>query len=115
VLEKFDVTVSQQRIDAMLPFDQRFANYASSRLQSAITGMASVRGVRGNGNRAAFLALSIHDQIAPPTINLDEASPECDLDYVPNTARKMQIRAGLSNSFGFGGTNACVIMKKFEE
>ncbi len=67
------------------------------------------------GIESAFLALSINDQIAPPTINLDEASPECDLDYVPNTARKMEIRAGLSNSFGFGGTNACVVMKKFEQ
>ncbi|MBU0943352.1 MAG: beta-ketoacyl-ACP synthase II [Proteobacteria bacterium] len=67
------------------------------------------------GIEAAFTALSIRDQIAPPTINLQTPSPECDLDYVPNTARKMEIRAALSNSFGFGGTNGVVIMKRFDE
>lgn len=65
------------------------------------------------GIEAVFLALSIRDQIAPPTINLHQPSPECDLDYVPNTARKMSIRYGLSNSFGFGGTNGVVIFKQF--
>ncbi len=65
------------------------------------------------GIEAVFLALSIRDQIAPPTINLHQPSPECDLDYVPNTARKMSIRYGLSNSFGFGGTNGVVIFKRF--
>ena len=65
------------------------------------------------GIEAVFLALSIRDQIAPPTINLYQPSPECDLDYVPNTARKMSIRYGLSNSFGFGGTNGVVIFKRF--
>ena len=65
------------------------------------------------GIEAVFLALSIRDQIAPPTINLHQPSPECDLDYVPNTARKMTIRYGLSNSFGFGGTNGVVIFKQF--
>lgn len=64
------------------------------------------------GIEAVFTALSVYNQIAPPTINLAEPSPECDLDYVPNTARKMNIRAALSNSFGFGGTNAVVAMKK---
>ncbi len=67
------------------------------------------------GIEAVFLALSIRDQIAPPTINLHEPSPECDLDYVPNTARKMKICYGLSNSFGFGGTNGVVIFKQFTE
>jgi 3-oxoacyl-[acyl-carrier-protein] synthase II len=64
------------------------------------------------GIEAVFTALGIYDQIAPPTINLDEPSPECDLDYVPNVARKMNIRAALSNSFGFGGTNAVIALKK---
>ena len=67
------------------------------------------------GIEAAFTALSIRDQIAPPTINLQMPSPECDLDYVPNQARKMEIRAALSNSFGFGGTNGVVIMKRFDD
>jgi len=56
--------------------------------------------------------LAIRDQIAPPTINHEIADPECDLDYVPNTARPMRIDYALSNSFGFGGTNGCLIFKK---
>jgi 3-oxoacyl-[acyl-carrier-protein] synthase II len=66
------------------------------------------------GIEAAFTALSILEQIAPPTLNLQEASPECDLDYVPNKARKMPIRAALSNSFGFGGTNGVIIMQRYD-
>ena len=67
------------------------------------------------GIESVFTALSIKDQIAPPTINQQEASPECDLDYVPNQARKMDIRYALSNSFGFGGTNAVIAMKRFDD
>lgn len=67
------------------------------------------------GIESVFLALSIKDQVIPPTINLENPDPECDLDYVPNTARETLIRAALSNSFGFGGTNAVLVMKKFEE
>lgn len=67
------------------------------------------------GIESVFTALSIYDQIAPPTINLNEPSPECDLDYVPNTARKMEIRNAITNSFGFGGTNGVVAMKRYEE
>jgi len=66
------------------------------------------------GLEAVFTALSLYHQIAPPTINLDTPDPECDLDYVPHVARKMEIRAALSNSFGFGGTNAVLAMKKYE-
>jgi 3-oxoacyl-[acyl-carrier-protein] synthase II len=65
------------------------------------------------GIEAAFTALSIRDQIAPPTMNLQEPSPECDLDYVPNQARKMEIRAAVSNSFGFGGTNGVIVMQRY--
>lgn len=67
------------------------------------------------GIESVFTALSLRDQVAPPTINLHEASPECDLNYTPNETRKMDIRAAISNSFGFGGTNAVVAMKRFEE
>jgi len=63
---------------------------------------------------AAILALAIRDGIAPPTINYNTPDPDCDLDYVPNTARKMEIRAGLSNSLGFGGHNATLCFKKYE-
>jgi 3-oxoacyl-[acyl-carrier-protein] synthase II len=61
---------------------------------------------------AIVTALAIRDQVAPPTINLDNPGPGCDLDYVPNQARQMEIHAALSNSFGFGGTNGTLIFKK---
>lgn len=60
---------------------------------------------------AIFSVLAIRDQVVPPTINLDNPGPECDLDYVPNLARKMPVRVTLSNSFGFGGTNGSLIFK----
>ncbi len=64
------------------------------------------------GIEAVFTILAIRDQIAPPTINLHDQDPACDLDYVPNIARKMNIDAAMSNSFGFGGTNATLVFKK---
>jgi 3-oxoacyl-[acyl-carrier-protein] synthase II len=66
------------------------------------------------GLEAGISVLAIRDQIAPPTINLDNPDPACDLDYVPNHARPMRIRYALSNSFGFGGTNGALIFKEFE-
>ena len=67
------------------------------------------------GLEAGFSVLAIRDQIAPPTINHDCPDAECDLDYVPNHARPMKIDYVLSNSFGFGGTNGCLIFKKPDE
>jgi 3-oxoacyl-[acyl-carrier-protein] synthase II len=64
------------------------------------------------GVEAVFSALAIRDQVAPPTINLDNPDPECDLDYVPNTARQMKIDVVMTNSFGFGGTNGTLILRK---
>jgi 3-oxoacyl-[acyl-carrier-protein] synthase II len=64
------------------------------------------------GIEAVFTALAIRDQAAPPTINIFNQDPQCDLDYVPNTARKMKIDIAISNSFGFGGTNGSLVFKK---
>ena len=66
------------------------------------------------GLEAGITVLAIRDQIAPPTINHDHPDPECDLDYVPHHARPLKIDYALSNSFGFGGTNGCLIFKKPE-
>ena len=56
--------------------------------------------------------IALRDQVAPPTINLDNPDPDCDLDYIPHTAREMSIDVALSNSFGFGGTNGTLIFKR---
>jgi 3-oxoacyl-[acyl-carrier-protein] synthase II len=62
---------------------------------------------------AILSILAIRDQVAPPTINLDSPDPDCDLDYVPHTARRMPIEIAISNSFGFGGTNGTVAFRRF--
>ncbi|MCK5435043.1 MAG: beta-ketoacyl-ACP synthase II, partial [Nitrosomonadaceae bacterium] len=64
------------------------------------------------GVEAIFTALAIRHQVAPPTINIFNQDPQCDLDYVPNTARNMKIKVAMSNSFGFGGTNGTLILRK---
>jgi len=67
------------------------------------------------GLEAGITALALRDQIVPPTINLDHPDPECDLDYVPHTARKISMEYAISNSFGFGGTNGCLVFKRWSE
>lgn len=67
------------------------------------------------GIEAAYTALAIDRQIAPPTINYENADPDCDLDYVPNQARPMKVDIALSNSFGFGGTNGTLVLRKCED
>ena len=82
--------------------------------------MSSTKSMTGHGMgataamEAAFSVLAIRDQVAPPTINLTEPDPECDLDYVPNEARSMPINCVMSNSFGFGGHNVSLIFKRFD-
>ena len=67
------------------------------------------------GIEAVAAVLTVNTGIMPPTINLEEPDPECDLDYVPNTAQKGDIKYAISNSFGFGGTNATLVFKKWED
>ncbi len=64
------------------------------------------------GVEAIFTVLSLRDQVIPPTINLENPDPACDLDYTPNTARNVTLECALSNSFGFGGTNGTVVFKR---
>ena len=66
------------------------------------------------GLEAGISILALRDQVLPPTINLENPDPQCDLDYVPNQARKAAVSYALSNSFGFGGTNACLLFKRWE-
>jgi 3-oxoacyl-[acyl-carrier-protein] synthase II len=65
------------------------------------------------GAEALFTVLAIRDQVMPPTINLDNADEQCDLDYVPHTAREARIDVAISNSFGFGGTNGTLLFRRF--
>jgi 3-oxoacyl-[acyl-carrier-protein] synthase II len=67
------------------------------------------------GLEAGITVLALRDQIAPPTVNLDVPDAECDLDYVPHKARPMKMDYALSNSFGFGGTNGCLIFKRYTD
>jgi 3-oxoacyl-[acyl-carrier-protein] synthase II len=63
------------------------------------------------GVETAICALALHHGVLPPTINYETPDPECDLDYVPNVAREARVEYALSNSFGFGGTNGCLVLR----
>ena len=66
------------------------------------------------GIEAVYAVLAIHHGVMPPTINYETPDPLCDLDFVPNEARKARVKVAMSNSFGFGGTNASLVFKAFE-
>ena len=83
--------------------------FYSPRLSHQLRGIAAAGAVE-----AIATVLAIYHQISPPTINFSEADPDCDLDYVFNTARPMKINTAISNGFGFGGHNASLLFKKYE-
>jgi 3-oxoacyl-[acyl-carrier-protein] synthase II len=90
-----------------------FGEYAKNVPISSTKSMTGHLLGGAGGLEAGISVLTLRDQILPPTINLETPDPECDLDYVPNTARKASVEYALSNSFGFGGTNAALIFKRW--
>jgi 3-oxoacyl-[acyl-carrier-protein] synthase II len=106
------------------PFNDKIETAAIKRVfgdHARKIGVSSTKSMTGHllgatgGVEAGITALCIKNQVMTPTINYEHPDPECDLDYVPNTARPAEIVYGLSNSFGFGGTNGALLLKKFEE
>jgi len=91
-----------------------FGDHAKKLMVSSSKSMTGHLLGAAGGIEAAFSVLAVHNGIVPPTINLDNQDPECDLDYVPHEARQASIKVAISNSFGFGGTNASVIVRKFD-
>jgi len=90
-----------------------FGDHAYKLAMSSTKSMVGHMLGAAGGAEAVFTILSIRDQIAPPTINLTNPDPDCDLDYVPLKARKMSIDVAMTNSFGFGGTNGTLVFKRF--
>jgi 3-oxoacyl-[acyl-carrier-protein] synthase II len=91
-----------------------FGDHAKRLAMSSTKSMTGHLLGAAGGLEAGITALAVRHQIAPPTINLEDPDPACDLDYVPKLARPMKIRYALSNSFGFGGTNGTLLLKKYE-
>jgi 3-oxoacyl-[acyl-carrier-protein] synthase II len=92
--------------------------FKSHALKIAVSSTKSMTGHllgAAGGIEAVFTALAVRNQIAPPTINIFNIDPKCDLDYVPHHAREMKIQAALSNSFGFGGTNGTLVFRRFND
>ena len=92
-----------------------FGDHAKALAVSSTKSMTGHLLGAAGGLEAGITALAIRHQTMPPTVNLDNPDPACDLDYVPHTARESRIRYALSNSFGFGGTNASLLLKAYEE
>ncbi len=92
-----------------------FGDHAKKLAVSSTKSMTGHLLGAAGGLEGAILALAIQNQMAPPTINLDNPDADCDLDYVPHRSRKMEIRYALSNSFGFGGTNGALLFKRYPD
>jgi 3-oxoacyl-[acyl-carrier-protein] synthase II len=92
-----------------------FGDHATSLVMSSTKSMTGHLLGAAGGLEAGITALAIRDQVAPPTINLDEADAACDLDYAPNVEREMRIDCALSNSVGFGATNGTLLLRRYEE
>ena len=92
-----------------------FGDHAYRLMVSSIKSMIGHPMGASGALEAIACALAIKEEIIPPTINYETPDPECDLDYVPNQARKMKINTILSNSFGVGGQNACLILRRYQE
>jgi len=107
-------TPPNDRIETMA-IQSVFGEHASKLAISSTKSMIGHLLGAAGAVEAGVTALTIRDQIIHPTINQEVPDPECDLDYVPNVARRAAIRYALSNSFGFGGTNASILLKRFEE
>ena len=90
-----------------------FGEHASKLVMSSTKSMTGHLLGAAGGLEAGITALAVRDQVAPPTINLEHPDPACDLDYAPNVKRPMRIEYALSNSFGFGGTNGTLLLKRY--
>ena len=97
-----------------LAIRQCFGDHASRLAISSTKSMTGHLLGAAGGLEAGIAALAIRHQIVPPTINLEHPDPDCDLDYVPNVKREMSITYALSNSFGFGGTNASLLLRRYD-
>jgi 3-oxoacyl-[acyl-carrier-protein] synthase II len=92
--------------------------FAEHAFQLAVSSTKSMTGHSlgaAGGIEAAYTALALHHGVLPPTINYETPDPECDLDYVPNRARCVPVTVGLTNAFGFGGTNSCLVLKRWDD
>jgi 3-oxoacyl-[acyl-carrier-protein] synthase II len=98
-----------------LAVKQTFGEHASKLVMSSTKSMTGHLLGAAGGLEAGIVSLAVRDQLAPPTINLDAPDPACDLDYAANASRAMKIDHALSNSFGFGGTNGTLVLKRYEE
>jgi 3-oxoacyl-[acyl-carrier-protein] synthase II len=100
--------------------ETKVIKHALGEENAAKIGVSSTKGATGHcfgaagAVEAVFTVLAVERGVLPPTINYEQEDPECDLDYVPNEAREAEISVGVSNSFGFGGHNACLVVRRFE-